>query len=83
MQVEDGGASASAGADGSNNENAPNAARAPPAPATGGKKRTKTVREVHDEIQAIIRQITASVSFVRERAGSRFRTGVPEFDTLC
>ena len=61
MQVEDGGASASAGADGSNNENAPNAA---PAPATGGKKRTKTVREVHDEIQAIIRQITASVSFV-------------------
>jgi mitotic spindle assembly checkpoint protein MAD2 len=28
----------------------------------GGEKKGKTVKEVHDEIQAIIRQITASVS---------------------
>eukprot|EP01082_Thalassiosira_pseudonana_P008104 g7245.t1.1.5e17418a g7245 g7245.t1 contig24:192365-193260(+) len=29
-----------------------------------GKKKEKTVKEVHDEIQAIIRQITASVTFL-------------------
>lgn len=30
----------------------------------GGEKGKKTVKEVHDEIQAIIRQITASVSWI-------------------
>ena len=30
----------------------------------GSSKGTKTVKEVHDEIQAIIRQITASVTFL-------------------
>ncbi|KAL3766388.1 hypothetical protein ACHAWO_008052 [Cyclotella atomus] len=31
---------------------------------SGGEKGKKTVKEVHDEIQAIIRQITASVTFL-------------------
>jgi mitotic spindle assembly checkpoint protein MAD2 len=31
---------------------------------SGGEKGKKTVKEVHDEIQAIIRQITASVSIL-------------------
>ena len=66
VQVEDGKASASVAAKGGNDENVLNAAAAAPPSSpstTGGKKNTKTVREVHDEIQAIIRQITASVSF--------------------
>lgn len=67
VQVEDGKASASVAAKGGNDENVLNAAAAASSSSpstTGGKKNTKTVREVHDEIQAIIRQITASVTFL-------------------
>ncbi|EJK66737.1 hypothetical protein THAOC_12310 [Thalassiosira oceanica] len=65
VQVEDGKAPASVAEKGSNDENVLNATPSPSTSATGGKKNTKTVKEVHDEIQAIIRQITASVSFVK------------------
>lgn len=64
--VEDGGAGPSIKASklpaGSNNENAPNMT----VESVTGKrsKSNKTVKEVHDEIQAIIRQITASVTFL-------------------
>lgn len=44
----------------------------------GTKKKmgSKTVKEVHDEIQAIIRQITASVSGIRIRRTFKFCTNL-------
>jgi len=61
--VEDGGAAAAVAA--GNDENVSYNVRARDAQETTGTKRaSKTVKEVHDEIQAIIRQVTASVTFL-------------------
>lgn len=38
--------------------------RRPNVNTTGGKKKSKSLKEIHGEIQAIIRQITASVTFL-------------------
>lgn len=66
VTVEDGGSGAGGSATQGNDENVSHnvAKRGSGGEKAKGGRGSKTVKEVHDEIQAIIRQITASVTFL-------------------